>query len=95
MKIPDLNPTALNNLATGSIHSSSSIGAYGRGGRSSYGPAPDQVQLSGASRIASSAMAAHAARLNQLKNLVAAGSYNPPADIVAKSMLSEELSRNR
>jgi hypothetical protein len=95
MKINDLNSTTLNGLAAGSINPSSAIGAYGRGGRGGFGPAPDQVQLSGASRIASSALAAHAGRLNQLKALVASGDYIPSSEAIAQSMLSEAISRGR
>lgn len=94
MKISDLNPAALNGLTTGSISTSSGIGAYGRSGRGGYGAAPDQVQLSGASRLASSALAAHSARLAQLKSLVATGDYNPSPDAVGKAMLGEALSRS-
>ena len=93
MKINDLNPAALNGLSTGSIASSPGVGAYGRVGRGAYGPAPDQVQLSGASRLASSALAAHSARLTELKSLVASGDYNPSAEAVGKSMVGEALSR--
>jgi hypothetical protein len=94
MKISDLNPAALNGLSTGSVSSSPGIGAYGRGGRGAYGPTSDQVQLSGASRLASSALAAHATRLMQLKSLVASGNYNPSAEAVSKAMVSEALSRS-
>jgi hypothetical protein len=90
MKI-DLNPSALSGLSTGSIASTQGIGAYGRSGRGGYGPSSDQVQLSGASRVASSALAAHSARLAQLKSLVASGDYNPSPEAVAKSMVSEAL----
>ena len=95
MKINDLNATTLNGVAAGSITPSSSVGAYGQGGRSAYGPALDQVHLSGASRIASSALAAHAERLSQLKALVALGDYNPSADAIGQSMLSAAISRGR
>jgi hypothetical protein len=95
MKINDLNPSALNSLTTGSISSSSGIGAYGRGARGGYGPGTDQVQLSGASRTASSAMAAHAARLADLKSQVTSGSYNPAPDTISKSMVGEALARSR
>ena len=94
MKISDLNPAALNGLSTGSISSSQGIGAYGRAGRGGYGSTPDQVQLSGASRIASSALAAHSSRIAQLKNLVLSGEYNPAPDAIAKSLLAETLSRS-
>jgi hypothetical protein len=93
MKISDLNSAGLNGLTTGSVNSSQGIGAYGRAGRGAYGPAPDQVHLSGASRLASSALVAHASRLSELKSLVAAGEYNPSADEIGKSMLGEALSR--
>jgi anti-sigma28 factor (negative regulator of flagellin synthesis) len=93
MKISDLNPAALNGLSTGSI-SSSGIGAYGRTGRGAYGSSADQVQLSGASRIASSAMAAHAARLTQLKSQIMSGSYNPAGGAIAESILTEALARS-
>jgi hypothetical protein len=95
MKISDLNTAGLGGLSTGSIRSSQGIGAYGRASRGSYGSAPDQVQLSGASRLASSALAAHAARLSELKSLVASGEYNPSADEIGKSMVSEALSRSQ
>jgi len=95
MKISDLNPAALNGLSTGSISSSPGIGAYGRTGRGAYGSTSDQVQLSGASRLASSALTAHSARLNQLKSLVASGNYNPSTDEIAKSIVHEALSQSR
>jgi hypothetical protein len=94
MKVSDLNPALLNGLSTGSVASSPAIGAYGRAGRGAYGPAPDQVQLSGASRLASSALAAHSARLTQLKSLVASGNYSPSSEAIGKSMLHEALSRS-
>jgi len=93
MKISDLNPASLGSLSTGSIASSPAIGAYGRSGRGGYGTATDQVQLSGASRLASSALAEHSARLAQLKSLVASGDYNPSAEAVGKAMVSEALSQ--
>jgi hypothetical protein len=95
MKITDLGSAALQGLSTGSISSTPAIGAYGRGGRGGYGTSSDQVQLSGASRLASSALAAHNARLTQLKKLVASGEYNPSAEAISKSMVSEALSRGR
>jgi hypothetical protein len=95
MKISDLNSANLNGLSTGSVSSLQGAGAYGRGARGAYGPAPDQVQLSGASRLASSALAAHSARLTQLKGLVASGEYNPSAEAVGQSLVSEALSRSR
>jgi hypothetical protein len=95
MKISDLNPAALNGLSTGSIAPSTGLGAYGRSGRNAYGLAPDQVQLSGASRLASSALASHSARLAQLKSMVMSGAYNPSAEEVSKSMVSEALSRTQ
>ena len=95
MKISDLNSAGLSGLSTGSIGSSQGVGAYGRVGRGGYGSAPDQVQLSGASRLASSAMAAHSARLSELKSLVASGEYNPSADEIGKAMVGEALSRGR
>ena len=94
MKISDLNPAALTALSTGSISSSPGIGAYGRTGRGAYGSSADQVQLSGASRIASSAMASHAARLSQLKNQVMTGDYNPSGGAIAESILNEALARS-
>jgi hypothetical protein len=93
MKISDLNSAALNGLSTGSVGSSPGIGAYGRTGHGAYGSASDQVQLSGASRLASSALIAHAARLNELKSLVASGNYNPSTDEIAKSIVHEALSQ--
>jgi len=93
MKIGDLNAGGLNGLSTGSVASSQGLGAYARGGRGGYGSGPDQVQLSGASRVASSAIAAHTARLAQLKTLVASGGYNPPAEAISKAILVEALSR--
>jgi hypothetical protein len=95
MKISDLNSAGLNGLSTGSVSSTQGVGAYGRGGRGAYGPATDQVQLSGASRLASSALTAHSARLTQLKSLVASEDYNPSAEAVGQSMVSEALSRSR
>jgi hypothetical protein len=95
MKINDLNSAALNSISTGSISSTSGIGAYGRSGRSAYGSVPDRVQLSGASRLASSAFSAHSARLAELKSLVASGEYNPSGETVSRSMVSEALSRSR
>ena len=94
MKVSDLNPALLNGLSTGSIASSQGIGAYGRSGRGAYGSASDQVQLSGASRVASGALAAHSARLSQLKQLVASGNYNPSPDSISQSMLNEIMTRN-
>jgi hypothetical protein len=94
MKI-DLNPAALNGLTTGSISSSPGIGAYGRTGRGAYGSGTDQVQLSGASRLASSALADHSARLSQLRSLVASGDYNPSPEATAASMVSEALARSQ
>lgn len=94
MKISDLNSVALTGLSTGSISSSPGIGAYSRTGRGAYGSSADQVQLSGASRIASSALAAHSARLSQLKNQVMNGEYNPSGADVAQSILSETLARS-
>ena len=93
MKI-DLNPSALNGLSTGSIASTQGIGAYGRSGRGGYGPSSDQVQLSGASRLASSALSAHSARLAQLKSLVASGDYNPSAEAIAKSIVTEAMAQS-
>jgi hypothetical protein len=93
MKINDLNSAALNGLSTGSIGSTAGAGAYSRAGRSAYGASTDQVQLSGASRLASSAMTAHAARIVQLKSLVASGDYNPSSDEISRSMIGEALSR--
>ena len=94
MKINDLNPAALSALTTGSIASSSGVDAYGRAGRSAYGSTPDQVQLSGASRLASAALAGHSARLAQLKSLIAAGDYNPSAEAIGKAMIGEALTRS-
>jgi hypothetical protein len=93
MKISDLNTGALNGLSTGSISSSPGLGAYGRDARVAYGPASDHVQLSSASRLASAALAAHSARLAQLKSLVASGDYNPSAEGISRSIVSEALSR--
>jgi hypothetical protein len=93
MKISDLNLAGLNNLSTGSVSSSPGIGEYGRTSRGAYGSAPDQVQLSGASRLASSSLAAHAARLAQLKGMVASGDYNPSPESIGQSIVSEALSR--
>ena len=95
MKISDLNPAALGHLSSGSISSAAGIGAYGRSGRAGYGPAPDQVHLSGASRLASSALASHSARLQQLKSLLASGDYNPSSDAISRSIVGEALSRGR
>ena len=95
MKISDLNPAAVNGFSTGSIASSSGLGAYGRSGRGAYGSPPDQVQLSGASRLASSALSSHSARLAQLKSLVAAGDYNPSAEAIGQAIVGEALARAR
>jgi len=95
MKISDLNPAAISGLSTGSISSSPGVGAYGRTGRWGYGSTADQVQRSGASRLASSALTAHSSRLNQLKGLVASGNYNPSTDEIAKSIVHEALSQSR
>ena len=92
MKI-DLNPSVLNVLSTGSIASTQGVGAYGRSGRGGYGPSSDQVQLSGASRLAASDLAAHSARLAQLKSLVASDGYNPSPEAIAKSIVSEALAQ--
>jgi len=91
MKINELNSSALNGLSTGNIGSTTGVGAYGRGARGGYGPAPDQVQLSGGSRIASAALAAHAGRIAQLKSLVASGDYSPSAEQIGKSIVAEAL----
>ncbi len=93
MKINDLSSAHLNGLSTGSVASSAGVAAYGRSGRGGYGTASDQVQLSGASRIASSAMAQHVARLGQLKAQIASGEYNPSGEAVGKAMLADVLSR--
>jgi hypothetical protein len=93
MKISDLNAPNLNGLSTGSIASSPGIAAYGRAGRASYGAATDQVQISGASRIASSALVQHAARLDQLKAQIASGEYNPSPDAIGRAMVSEMLAK--
>ena len=95
MKINDLNPGSLNGLTTGSISSSPGVGAYAKGGKGGYGSSGDQVQLSGASRVASSALSAHAARLAHLKSLVASGDYNPSSEAVSMSMVNEALSRSQ
>lgn len=93
MKISDLTPSGINGLAPGSASPASGIGAYGQAGRGIYGQTADQVQLSGASRLAASALAAHSARLSQLKTMVESGQYNPPAEAIGKSLLNEALSR--
>ena len=90
MKISDLNPAGVNGLSTGSI-SSSGLSAYARSGRGAYGPAPDQVQLSSASRLASSALADHSARLSQLKSLVASGEYNPSNEAIGQAMIGQAM----
>jgi hypothetical protein len=43
--------------------------------------------------MAASALADHSARLAQLKSLVSAGQYDPPADAIGASLVSEALSR--
>ena len=88
MKISDLTPAGVNGLAPGSASPASGVGAYGQAGRGIYGQTTDQVQLSGASRLAASALADHAVRLSQLKSLVASGQYDPPAESVGKSLLN-------
>jgi len=93
MKINDLNTSALNGLSTGSI-SSGGIAGYGRNGRAAYGSSPDQIQLSSASRVAYSAIAAHAGRLQELKRLIAAGKYDPPGEVIGKSLVKEALLRS-
>jgi hypothetical protein len=93
MKITDLNSAGVGSVSSGAI-TTSGIGAYGPSGRGSYGPGSDRVQLSGASRLASSALAAHASRLSQLKSLVASGNYNPSGETVGKAIISEALSRS-
>jgi hypothetical protein len=93
MRISDLNASGIHGPAPTSTSPASAIGAYGQAGRGAYGPSADQVQLSGASRLAASALADHAARLSQLKSLVASGQYDPPAEAVGKSLLNEALSR--
>jgi hypothetical protein len=93
MRISDLTPSGINGLSPSSASPASGIGAYGQGGRGAYGQTTDQVQLSGASRLAASALADHSARLAQLKSLVASGQYDPAPDAVGKSLLSEALSR--
>ena len=93
MRISDLTPSGINGLSPGAASSTSGVGAYSQSGRGAYGQTADQVQLSGASRLAASALQDHSVRLSQLKSLVASGLYDPPADAVAKSMITEALSR--
>lgn len=93
MRISDVTPSGINGLSPGSASPASGIGAYGQSGRGAWGQAADQVQLSGASRLAASALADHSARLSQLKSLVASGQYDPPANDIGKSVVSEALSR--
>jgi anti-sigma28 factor (negative regulator of flagellin synthesis) len=92
MKISDLTSSGINGLAPGAASPASGAGAYGQAARGAYGQTADQVQLSGASRLATSAMADHSARLSQLKSLVASGQYDPPADAIGKALLNEALS---
>jgi hypothetical protein len=93
MKINDLSSSGLNGLAPGSASPASGIGAYGQAGRGIYGQSGDQVQLSGASRLAASALAAHSARLSQLKAMVGSGRYDPSAEAICKSLLDEAVAR--
>ena len=93
MRINDLDPSGINGLSPSGASQVSGAAAYGRGGRANYGQLTDQVQLSGASRMAASALADHSARLAQLKSLVSAGQYDPPADAIGASLVSEALSR--
>ena len=93
MRISDLDPSGINGLSTGAAAPASGIGAYSQAGRGAYGQTADQVQLSGASRLAASALAGHATRLSQLRSLVASGQYDPAADEVGRSLINEALSR--
>jgi hypothetical protein len=93
MRISDLNPSGSTGVSPSSASPASGIGAYGQAGRGAWGQTADQVQLSGASRLAASALRDHSARLSELKSLVAAGQYDPPSDAVGKALLGEALSR--
>lgn len=93
MRISDLDLSGINGLSPSAATPASGIGAYGQAGRGGYGQTSDQVQLSGASRLAASSLASHSARLAQLKSLVASGQYDPPAEAVGRSLLHEALSR--
>jgi hypothetical protein len=93
MRISDLDPSGINGLSPSAASPASGVGACGQPGRGAYGQTADQVQLSGASRLAASALASHSARLSELKSLVASGQYDPPAEAVGKSLLDEALSR--
>jgi anti-sigma28 factor (negative regulator of flagellin synthesis) len=93
MRINDLDPSSINGLSPSGASQVSGLGAYDRGGRAGYGQTTDQVQLSGASRMAASALADHSARLAQLKSLVSAGQYDPAAEAIGKSLVDEVLSR--
>ena len=93
MRINDLTTSGANGLAPNAASGASGINAYGQGARGVYGQTGDNVQLSGASRLAASALATHSAQLSQLQSLVASGQYDPSAASVGKSLLNEALSR--
>lgn len=89
MRINDLSPSGLNGLSPGGVSPASDAGSYGRGG--GYGQSSDQVQLSGGSRLAATALADHSARLALLRNLVAGGNYAPSVEEVGRSIVKEAL----
>lgn len=91
MRINDLTSGGLNGSAPDRVSSSQGLGAYGPTGRGGYGAGSDQVQLSGASRVASSALMAHSARLDQLRNLVTTGQYQPSSEAVSKAILDDVI----
>lgn len=93
MRISDLNTAGVGNASPSGASPTSGLGAYGQVGRGAYGQTSDQVQLSGASRLATSALQNHSTRLSELKSLVASGDYNPSADGISKSLVSEALAR--
>lgn len=93
MRINDLNSSGIGSLSPAGASAATGIGAYGQSGRAGYGQSADQVQLSGASRLAAGSLAEHSARIAQLKGLVATGQYDPSAEAVSRSLLEEAVSR--
>lgn len=94
MRVGDLNPANLNGLSSERTSSSQGLGAYGQNGRGAYLGGNDQVQLSGASRVAASALAEHSSRVAHLKALVSAGQYTPSNEAVSKSLVADVLARS-
>lgn len=93
MRINDLNSSGVSSLPLAGASGATGIGAYGQSGRAGYGQSADQVQLSGASRLAAGSLAEHSARIAQLKSLVATGRYDPPPEAVSRSLVEEAVSR--